>query len=183
MSSSTGSTPSWPSHGSRTLMAGRPRLPQGRWSHARRTAPEKLVNALLAERPFEQSKLHLACVDGCHGRVPEPADAQRRLQLRLRPGFCPQPPHIFFLYLSANFRRTSKYEFLPAAPVSRMCGSTATMHSWCSSHALLATSSLTISSSSGAGRCRRTDPGPGTLCRTSSSHRRSPQETRLSEIS
>lgn len=54
--------------------------------------PEKFINALFTERPFEKSKLHFACVDGCHGRVPKPSDPQCVLQFILSSSFCPQPP-------------------------------------------------------------------------------------------
>lgn len=53
--------------------------------------PEELVNAGLAERALEQGELHLAGVDGCHGGVAEPSDAQRRLQLHLSTSLSPQP--------------------------------------------------------------------------------------------
>lgn len=54
--------------------------------------PEKLIDALLTERPFEESKLHLACIDGGHGGVPEASDPQCVLQFILCSSFCPQPP-------------------------------------------------------------------------------------------
>lgn len=54
--------------------------------------PEKLVNALLTERPFQKGELHLARVNGRHGGVAKPSDPQRVLQLRLRASLRPQPP-------------------------------------------------------------------------------------------
>lgn len=54
-------------------------------------SPEELVNARLTEGASEQSKFHLACVDGGHGRVAKSANAQRRLQLHLSTSFSPQP--------------------------------------------------------------------------------------------
>lgn len=53
--------------------------------------PEELMDAGLAERAPQQSKLHLAGVDGGHGRVAEPTDAQRGFQLHLRSRLSPQP--------------------------------------------------------------------------------------------
>lgn len=53
--------------------------------------PEELMNACLTEGAPEQSKFHLACVDGGHGRVAKSANAQRRLQLHLSTSFSPQP--------------------------------------------------------------------------------------------
>lgn len=44
-------------------------------------SPEKLVDALLTEGALEKRELHLARVDGRHGGVAKPADAQRALQL------------------------------------------------------------------------------------------------------
>lgn len=49
------------------------------------------MDACLAEGAPEQGKLHLACVDGSHGRVAEPSDSQRGLQLHLSAGLSPQP--------------------------------------------------------------------------------------------
>lgn len=53
--------------------------------------PEELVNACLAEGAPQQSKLHLARVDGGHGGVAESTDAQRGLQLHLSTGLSPKP--------------------------------------------------------------------------------------------
>lgn len=49
------------------------------------------MNARLAEGAPEQGVLHFAGVDGCHGGVAEPTDAQRGLQLQLSTGLSPQP--------------------------------------------------------------------------------------------
>lgn len=49
------------------------------------------MNARLAEGAPEQGELHLAGVDGRHGRVAEASDAQRGLQLHLGAGLGPQP--------------------------------------------------------------------------------------------
>lgn len=49
------------------------------------------MDACVAEGAPEQSKLHLACVDGGHGRVAEPSDSQRGLQLHLSASLGPQP--------------------------------------------------------------------------------------------
>lgn len=57
------------------------------------------------ERPEREHRLRT--LGGLH---PEPCPSQDRT------GSPVTYPHIFFLYLSANFRRTSKYEFLPTAP-------------------------------------------------------------------
>lgn len=49
------------------------------------------MNACLTEGAPEQSKLHLAGVDGRHGRVTEPANAQRGLQFHLSASLSPEP--------------------------------------------------------------------------------------------
>lgn len=94
------------------------------------------MNASLTEGAFEQSKFHLACVDGRHGRVAKSTNTQRGLQLHLSTSLSPHPadkresgllvtvvvshtntnpclashtyPHIFFLYLSAILIITSR---------------------------------------------------------------------------
>ena len=50
------------------------------------------MNAAVAEGALEQSILHLAGVDGGHGRVTKPSDSQGVLQLHLGPALRPQPP-------------------------------------------------------------------------------------------
>ena len=50
------------------------------------------MNATVAEGALEQSILHLAGVNGSHGRVAEPSDSQGVLQLHLGPALGPQPP-------------------------------------------------------------------------------------------
>lgn len=54
-------------------------------------SPEELMDACLTEGASEQSKFHLACVDGSHGRVAKSTNAQRGLQLHLSTSFSPQP--------------------------------------------------------------------------------------------
>lgn len=49
------------------------------------------MNAGLTEGAPEQSKFHLAGVDGGHGRVAESANTQRGLQLHLSSSLSPQP--------------------------------------------------------------------------------------------
>ena len=49
------------------------------------------MNARLTEGAFEQSKLHLARVDGGHGGGAKPTDTQRGLQIHLSSGLSPQP--------------------------------------------------------------------------------------------
>lgn len=61
------------------------------WCEEKEKLPEELVNAGLAEGALQQSKFHFACVDGRHGGIAEPADAERGLQLHLSAGFGPQP--------------------------------------------------------------------------------------------
>lgn len=53
--------------------------------------PEELMDASLTEGASQQSKFHLACVDGGHGRVAKSTNAQRGLQLHLSTSFSPQP--------------------------------------------------------------------------------------------
>lgn len=49
------------------------------------------MNTSLTEGTPEQSKLHLARVDGGHGRVAKSTNTERGLQLHLSPRLSPQP--------------------------------------------------------------------------------------------
>lgn len=49
------------------------------------------MNTGLTEGTPEQSKFHLACVDGSHGRVAETTNTKRGFQLHLSPCLGPQP--------------------------------------------------------------------------------------------
>lgn len=49
------------------------------------------MNTSLTEGTPEQSKFHLACVDGSHGRVAETTNTKRGFQLHLSPCLGPQP--------------------------------------------------------------------------------------------
>ena len=55
------------------------------------SVPEELMNARLTEGASEQSELHLAWVDGGHGRVTKASDPQSGLQLHLSARLRPQP--------------------------------------------------------------------------------------------
>lgn len=100
------------------------------------SVPQELMDACFTEGTSQQGKLHLAGVDGSHGWVTKTTDAHGGLQLHLGSGLGPEPPvddnaghkthpqsiiiitmmiimahpypHIFFLYLSANFAITSR---------------------------------------------------------------------------